>query len=212
MINFLSRNENNLIYLLKIIKKININKYEIFKKTFLWSVFFLFLSCKNNLNKYKEILDNSALNTEKAEDVSIIYSTDGKTKAILFTKNFKHIQNVDPNYIEMNNGLEVEFYDDSLQVQSKMTAKYGKYFEQNGNVLVRDSVVIINMKNERLNTEELVWNEKLQKFYTEKFVTITTPTQIIYGNGLESNQNFSIYKITNIKGMIGVTKSAIPNL
>ena len=212
MINFLTRNENNLIYLLKIIKKININKYEIFKKTFLWSVFFLFLSCKNNLNKYKEILDNSALNTEKAEDVSIIYSTDGKTIAILFTKNFKHIQNVDPNYIEMNNGLEVEFYDDSLQVQSKMTAKYGKYFEQNGNVLVRDSVVIINMKNERLNTEELVWNEKLQKFYTEKFVTITTPTQIIYGNGLESNQNFSIYKITNIKGMIGVTKSAIPNL
>ncbi len=112
----------------------------------------------------------------------------------------------------MNNGLEVEFYNDSLQVQSKLTAKYGKYFEQNGNVLVRDSVVITNIKNEKLNTEELVWNEKLQKFYTEKFVTITTPTQVIYGDGLESNQNFSVYKITNIKGMIGVTQSAIPHL
>jgi hypothetical protein len=56
----------------------------------------------------------------------------------------------------------------------------------------------------------LVWNEKIQKFYTEKFVKITTPTQIIYGDGLESNQNFSEYKIINIKGIIGVNKSSIP--
>jgi LPS export ABC transporter protein LptC len=104
----------------------------------------------------------------------------------------------------------VEFYNDSLQVQSTLTAKYGKYFEQNGNVLVRDSVVVTNLKKEQLNTEELVWNEKLQKFYTEKFVKITTPTQIIYGDGLESNQNFSEYKIINIKGMIGVTANSLP--
>lgn len=150
------------------------------------------------------------LNVERAEEVTIIYSKDGSTKAKLFTKNFKHIQNTDPSYIEMSKGLKVEFYDDTLQVQSTLTAKYGKYFEQSGNVLVRDSVVITNIKKERLNTEELVWNEKLQKFYTEKFVTITTPTQIIYGDGLESNQNFSVYKITNIKGMIGVTSSSLP--
>ncbi|HMN32095.1 MAG: LPS export ABC transporter periplasmic protein LptC [Chitinophagaceae bacterium] len=172
----------------------------------------LFVSCKNGIHQYKDLVDNAALNTEKAEEVTIIYSTEGVTKAKLFTKDFKHIQSTNPSYIEMKNGLEVEFYNDSLEVQSKLTAKYGKYFEQNGNVLVRDSVVITNIKNEKLNTEELVWNEKLQKFYTEKFVTITTPTQVIYGDGLESNQNFSVYKITNIKGMIGITQSAIPHL
>jgi LPS export ABC transporter protein LptC len=110
----------------------------------------------------------------------------------------------------MKNGLKMEFFDDSLKSSSTLTAKYGKYFEQNGNVLVRDSVVIFNNKKEQLNTEELVWNEKIQKFYTEKFIKITTPTQIIYGDGLESNQNFSEYKIINIKGIIGVNKSSIP--
>ncbi len=166
--------------------------------------------CKNDINKLKESLDSRMLNVERAEDVTIIYSKDGSTKAKLFTKNFFHIQSVQPTYIEMSKGLRVEFYDDSLKVQSTLTAKYGKYYEQNGNVLVRDSVVVINLKREQLNTEELVWNEKLQKFYTEKFVKITTPTQIIYGDGLESNQNFSEYKITNIKGMIGVTSNALP--
>lgn len=166
--------------------------------------------CKNDLSKYKAALDQSILNVERAEEVTIIYSKDGLTKARLFTKNFQHIQNVNPTYIEMSKGLKVEFYNDTLQVQSVLTAKYGKYFEQSGNVLVRDSVVVTNIKKEQLNTEELVWNEKLQKFYTEKFVRITTPTQVIYGDGLESNQNFTIYKITNIKGIIGITANSLP--
>jgi lipopolysaccharide export system protein LptC len=71
-------------------------------------------------------------------------------------------------------------------------------------------VVVTNAKNEQLNTEELVWNEKLQKFYTEKFVKISTPTQVIYGDGLESNQTFTQYKITNVKGIIGVNKNSLP--
>lgn len=170
----------------------------------------LLFSCKNDIQQLKATLDKSIVNVERAEDVTIIYSKDGATKATLFTSHFTHIQNVDPSYIEMKKGLKVEYYNDSLQVQSTLTAKYGKYFEQNGNVLVRDSVVVTNLKKEQLNTEELVWNEKLQKFYTEKFVKITTPTQIIYGDGLESNQNFSEYKIINIKGMIGVTANSLP--
>lgn len=150
------------------------------------------------------------LNTENASDVTIIYSKEGDVKARLKTKTFQHIQNTSVPYIEMKNGLQVDFFTDGLQPQSTLTAKYGKYFEGTGNVLVRDSVVVSNYRHEQLNTEELIWNEKLQKFYTQQFVKITTPTQIIYGNGLESNQNFTQYKITNIKGMIGITKNAIP--
>ena len=110
----------------------------------------------------------------------------------------------------MKNGIRVLFYNDSMNLQSTLLAKYGRYFEQSGNVLVRDSVVVYNIKKEQLNTEELIWNEKLQKFYTDKFVKITTPTQIIYGNGLESNQNFSDYTILKMKGIIGVNKSSLP--
>ncbi|MBL7766501.1 MAG: LPS export ABC transporter periplasmic protein LptC [Chitinophagaceae bacterium] len=176
----------------------------------LGSLMFSLYSCKQDLKSGVKVLDKSLLNTERAEEVTIIYSKEGHTQAMLYTKSFNHIQNVIPSYIEMKKGLKVEFFDDSLHVQSTLTAKYGKYFESNGNVLVRDSVVVTNKKNERLNTEELVWNEKLQKFYTEKFVKISTPTQVIYGDGLESNQNFSVYKITNVKGIIGISKSALP--
>lgn len=171
-----------------------------------------FSSCKNNLKDASKLIDHSALNTEQAKDVTILYSKNGHTTAKLFTPKFKHIQNVTPSYIEMDKGLKVQFYDDSMQVQSTLTAKYGKYFEQAGNVLVRDSVVIFNKKNEQLDTQELIWDEKLQQFYTQKFVKISSPTQIIYGDGLISNQTFSEYKITNVKGIIGVEKGKLPDL
>lgn len=181
-----------------------------FIKRFLLAMMILFSACKNDMKKIQETIDRSMLNTEHADSVTIIYSKEGSTKAQMFAKTFNHVQDAKPPYIEMKQGLKVLFYDDSMQVQSTLHAKYGKYFEQNGNVLVRDSVVVYNIKKEQLNTEELVWNEKLQKFYTQKFVTITTPTQIIYGDGLESNQNFSDYTILNVKGIIGVNKSTLP--
>lgn len=169
-------------------------------------------SCKNDLKNLKEKHNAFNLNAERAEEVSILYGKDGVTKAKLYTKSFQHIQNVTPSYIEMKENLRVDFYNDSLQIQSTLTAKYGKYFEQDGNVLVRDSVKVVNLKNEQLETEELIWNEKIQKFYTEKFVKITTPTQVIYGDGLESNQNFSEYKIINVKGIIGISQNSFPGL
>jgi len=162
------------------------------------------------LKKIHQTIDRSMLNTERADSVTIIYSKEGITKAQLFAKTFNHVQDAKPPYIEMKNGIKVLFYNDSMKLQSTLLAKYGRYFEQSGNVLVRDSVVVYNFKKEQLNTEELIWNEKIQKFYTDKFVKITTPTQIIYGNGLESNQNFSDYTILKVKGIIGVSKSALP--
>lgn len=174
------------------------------------SILILHASCKNDLKKIHQTIDRSMLNTERADSVTIIYSKEGITKAQLFAKTFNHVQDAKPPYIEMKNGIKVLFYNDSMNLQSTLLAKYGRYFEQSGNVLVRDSVVVYNIKKEQLNTEELIWNEKLQKFYTDKFVKITTPTQIIYGNGLESNQNFSDYTILKMKGIIGVNKSSLP--
>ena len=104
----------------------------------------------------------------------------------------------------------MEFYNDSTIVENTVTAKYARYYENQGNILLRDSIVIVNRKGEKLETEELVWNDKLKKFYTEKFVKITTPSQVMYGDGLEANQDFSWYQITNIKGVMQVNKSEVP--
>ena len=65
-----------------------------------------------------------------------------------------------------------------------------------------EDVKVYNISGDLLETEHLIWNEKTEKIYTEEFVKITTKDEVIYGEGLESNQYFSQYTIKKIKGTI----------
>jgi hypothetical protein len=68
----------------------------------------------------------------------------------------------------------------------------------------RNDVVVINKKGEKLNTEELIWDEQREQIYSNAFVKITTDDEIIMGNGLESNQTFTDYTVKHITGSIKV--------
>ena len=57
---------------------------------------------------------------------------------------------------------------------------------------------------EQLETEELIWDEKKEKVYSNKFVKITKPDEKIYGYGVEANQDFTRWKINAIEGELKV--------
>lgn len=169
-----------------------------------------FVSCKNKTSDINNLLGKINFTEDKTEEVVIIFSENGKVKGRLFATEFIINEHAKPPYMDARKGLRIESYNDSTTLESTLTAKYARYYMRQGNILIRDSIVVINKKGERLATEELVWNDKLKKFYTEKFVRIKTPTQVMYGDGLEANQDFSWYQITNIKGIIQVNKSEMP--
>lgn len=167
-------------------------------------------ACNNDPKQITALTSKSALQLDKAEDAVIIYSQNGKTSFRLFAKEFIRNEQAKPPYTDIKKSLKVEFYNDSGIVDNILTAKYGRYYEDQQNILIRDSVVVVNRKGEQLNTEELVWNQSVRKFYTEKFVRITTPSQVLYGDGLEANEDFSWYEIKNLKGVVQVNKGELP--
>jgi LPS export ABC transporter protein LptC len=165
-----------------------------------------FSSCKNDMKEINDVVSKSQVQEEKAYDVTVIYSSEAKVQARLFAKEFVRNEVAKPAFIDLKKGLKVEFYDDSLHIQSTLTAKYARIYEQKQNVLIRDSVLIVNKKGEKLRTEELVWNQGIQKFYTDKKVSITTGTQTLYGDAMD----FSWYRITNLRGTMSVEKDKVP--
>ena len=70
--------------------------------------------------------------------------------------------------------------------------------------MAKNDVVVVNQKGEQLNTEKLLWDENTGKIYSDEFVKITTPDEIIMGKGFEANQDFSKYKIFKVTGNITV--------
>lgn len=175
---------------------------------FLFSLFLF--SCKNKQSDIQDIVSKNSLRQDKAEQVTIIYSEAAKVKFRLYADELIRNEIAKPRYTDFKKGIRLEAFNDSLKIESILTAKFARYYEEKQNVLIRDNIVVVNKKGDRLSTEELVWNQQLQKFYTEKPVSIRTATQVIYGDGLEANQDFSWYQITNIKGVVKVQKVSMP--
>jgi len=77
-------------------------------------------------------------------------------------------------------------------------------YEEKGMMEAKGNVVLINEDGEKLNTEHLIWDEEKEMIYSNEFVKITTADEIIMGEGLESNLNFTKFKIKNIQGTITI--------
>jgi LPS export ABC transporter protein LptC len=162
------------------------------------------------MKEVNELISPSKAQEDRGIDVTVLYSKDGKIQARLFTHELIRNDNAKPPFADMKHGMKVEFFDDSSKVKNTLTARNARWYTQEGNILIRDSVKIINDKGEMLETSEMVWNQTIKKFFTEKDVSITTPTQVIYGKGMEANQDFSLYQITKITGMVRVKKTEVP--
>ncbi|WP_118975497.1 LPS export ABC transporter periplasmic protein LptC [Taibaiella koreensis] len=168
-------------------------------------------SCENDLSKLPGKNNLKDLDNDRASDVTFVYSEEGKVKAKLYTKEFIGNENARPPYIDFLKGVKMDMFDDKLQVESTITARTARYYTRDENVIARDSVVVINRKGEKLQTEELIWNKKLERFYTDKFVRITKDDQISYGSGLEATQDLTYVKIKNQRGTIPVANSDFPS-
>ena len=173
--------------------------------------FFLFFclsalfSCENDLNKVKLYSKEKISPQESAKNIKILYSDSAHLEVELTAPLLNHFETQNP-YIEMPKGFNALFYNNKLEVKSKLFADYGIRYERDQRMEARKNVTVINEKGEKLNTEHLIWDERKEKLYSDEFVKITTKDEIIFGNGFEANQDFSKYKIFNIKGMISLTQ------
>lgn len=163
-----------------------------------------FSSCENDLKKVERISQlSSGIPVETSRDIEILYSDSAIVRARLISPLFLTYKTKKP-YQVAPIGLEIQFLSKDKEVASNLIAKYGKRSQWERLLEVRDSVVVINTKGEKLETEKLTWNEQKKIIYTDKFVKITTADKILQGYGLESNEDFSKYKILRLSGIINL--------
>ncbi len=165
----------------------------------------LWFGCENDIEKIKLITQKSKTPSETGKTAEILYSDSARVRVQINAKRMDHYTTENP-YLEMPEGVSVLFFDDSMHIKSRLTAHYAIHLEKERKMEARKNVVVINEKGEQLNTEHLIWDEATAKIYSDEFVKITTQKEIIYGQGFESNQTFSRYKINKIKGNIQIKK------
>lgn len=139
---------------------------------------------------------------EVQKNIHYTYSDSARITTVLKAPEAHSYSQLEEPYLEFIKGINVEFFDDSGQSESRITANYAIRYTEKKQWNARDSVVFVNQKGEKLNTDFLVWDEESGKIHSDDHVKITTPSQIIMGKGFESDQTFSYYKIYKVTGEI----------
>ena len=106
---------------------------------------------------------------------------------------------------EFPEGVGIVFNNSKGAPETTLNSNYAKVDGSSGIYVVRGNVVIVNLKDKRrLQTEELFWNPKTKKIYTEKNVIIDQQGRRLMGKGLDAEEDFSSYQIKNLVGVIPI--------
>lgn len=175
------------------------------KKYFLLYFFgsILLFSCENDLADVNQFIPKDTTSQEIAENTSMLYSDSAIVRVkVDAAKLIRHLDAQSP-WWEYPEGMYVEFYNDRGTKNGQITANYGLRYEQKNQVILQDSVVWLSTNGEKLESEELIWDDQKHIVYSDKWVKITQPGKdIVYSYGFEANEDFTHWKLKTMEGSL----------
>ncbi|MEM6771153.1 MAG: LPS export ABC transporter periplasmic protein LptC [Bacteroidota bacterium] len=169
---------------------------------------FSLTSCINDPAEVAAFQQRFDPKTEIATDVRILYSDSAKTKVVVAAPTMHNFVDPGKERQEFPDGLHVTFLDEQEDTSSTLVANWGVYLLRDNRIVVRDSVVWESVDLQRLETEELNWDEKEERIHTNKFVVLRQPDYLIYGYGLEADQDFKNATVLQVSGRVPVERPA----
>jgi len=176
----------------------------------LMGCFFVFTSCENDEKVVNELFQKKVA-VEEARNIESYLSQVGVVKAKLTSPYMLRVQ-ADSPYMEFPKTMHVDFYNDSTVIESTVDSRYAKYVEFDRKVLLRDSVLVISIKNgDTLRTQELWWDQDKKEFYTDKPAHVFQRDKIIFAkNGLRAAQDLTSYTFYSSSGPMLVPQNGMP--
>jgi len=168
----------------------------------------MLFSCENDIATVNTLTAKDNKPVEISKNIRLLYSENSKLLVQLKTPLLERYQGERP-YTEMTKGVEVYFYDSLMHVSSQLKANYAISYENEKITEARNNVVVINEKNEKLNTERLFWDEKKAVIYSDVFVKITTNDEVLFGEGFESDERFDKWVIKKPKGSFIIKEDTV---
>jgi LPS export ABC transporter protein LptC len=159
------------------------------------------ISCKKKIDTIPKS-DYLAYPSASSKDFVSIVSDSGKITLILTTPLVEKYENMEEPYTEFREGINVDFYDGKDYVTGSVTAKYAKFIEKSKLWELKDSVVVLNEKKDKLETELLFWDQEKDLIHTDRFVRITNEDQVVMGTGFESDSKLAKRRIRKVSATI----------
>lgn len=164
--------------------------------------------CNNNIGEINDVVEAThKADTEWGKNIRIVYSDSAVVRLVIHAPIMERTIEHGNNKDIFPKGILIEFMNDNKVVYSWLKAESAIREDRTQKIFARGNVIFYNNKNEKMETPELVWDEKDRKVYTDKLVRITQAEKgdTTYGFGFTANQEFTRFEIRKkVQGKINV--------
>ncbi len=161
------------------------------------------LSCSDDKD-YVPSMERSKRPSLHALDVQTLVSDSGVVRYRVNTKEWFVYDKAEEPYWDFPVGLHLERFDPQMKVDAEIRSKYAIYKTEPKLWDLRDSVKAVNLEGEQFECDQLFWDEKAERVYSNGRIKITQKDRVIYGKGFDSNQTLTKYTIKSPEGIFPI--------
>ena len=160
---------------------------------------FCFLAaCNREVKEEVEIGFNpDSTYTMKAVDVVTLVSDSGITRYKVQTHEWYMFGEASEPYWYFPQKLHLEKFDSLFRVEASVDADTAYFYQHRKLWKLIGHVRVRSLQGEQFETSVLYWDQNLEKVYSDQFIRITKGEFVNTGQGFESNQALTQYRIFN---------------
>lgn len=155
-------------------------------------------ACNREVKEEVEIGFNpDSTYTMKAVDVVTLVSDSGITRYKVQTHEWYMFGEAAEPYWYFPKKLHLEKFDSLFRVEASVDADTAYFYQHRKLWKLIGHVRVRSLQGEQFETSVLYWDQNLEKVYSDQFIRITKGEFVNTGQGFESNQALTQYRIFN---------------
>lgn len=160
-------------------------------------------SCTNSVQQVIALSSAHEQPDQIGDSVSLSYIDTAGLRVVMRSRHMRvfAMRTTQPR-TEMDSGIHVIFYTMQGKPQAELYARKAIRYTSEKRSHAMGQVVLRNQQGEQLETEALSWDEQSGMLSTDAPVKITREDEVLFGNGLTGNSDFSKYEMRNITGRV----------
>lgn len=167
----------------------------------------MLFSCESSLKDVQKAYQSSFVPMGEADTINLKYIDSGRIVSNLISPKMLDFSNAKSPFVEFPKGVKVLMFNNLGQVTTTITSNYAISYSKTDIIDLQENVVIISNEGQKMETEQLYFDQKNEWFFTEKFFKFTDANgRYLQGPGVDFSKNFKIFNMQKSSGELNVVE------
>ena len=142
--------------------------------------------------------------TQQSDTLTMVFTKNGRKEYRFWTPLMERYEFARDPYMEFRRGINIITFDSLGNDNSKLRADYAIFYEKRELWEARGNVVGTSSDGRQLYTNQLFWDEKTDKIYSNVDCKIVDGSDVFVGEGFESDSEFKDWVFRESEGRMWV--------